>query len=78
MRTLPLLFVALLIPNSAFAYLDAATGSMILQGLLAAIFGLGFTLKMYWHRVKMFFSGAKNESPAEVEANASADQPPPA
>ncbi len=43
-----------------FAYLDPATGSIILQGILAALAGAMLTIKIYWARIKEFFGkGAK-------------------
>lgn len=39
----------------AYAYLDPATGSIILQGLIAGIAGLAVVLRLYWARVKGFF-----------------------
>jgi len=38
----------------AQAYLDPATGSMILQGLLAGIAGAVVVLRLYWKRFKAF------------------------
>jgi hypothetical protein len=35
----------------AFAYLDPGAGSMLLQGMLAAVAGSVFALKHYWRRV---------------------------
>jgi hypothetical protein len=35
----------------AFAYLDPGAGSMLLQGILAAVAGSLFALKQYWRRV---------------------------
>jgi len=40
---------------SAHAYLDPATGSALIQGLIAVVAGLLFTLKLYWHRLLGFF-----------------------
>jgi len=53
----------LLVPGEAFAYLDPGTGSMILQGVLAALFGAAFTIKLYWHRLKNMFT--KKAAPDE-------------
>jgi hypothetical protein len=39
----------------AYAYLDPATGSVLLQGLLAGIAGLMVVLRLYWGRLKAFF-----------------------
>ena len=40
----------------AQAYLDPGTGSFFLQMFIAAIAGGFFTIKMYWAKVKAFFS----------------------
>ncbi len=45
----------------AYAYLDPGTGSMILQGVLAAVAGSMFFLRTYWYKVKSFFSGDSSE-----------------
>ena len=37
--------------RTAHAYLDPGTGSVILQGVLAAIVAIGLTAKLYWHRL---------------------------
>jgi hypothetical protein len=52
------LFCLLAIPAPAHAYLDPGTGSLILQGLVAAFAGAVLALKLYWSRIKAFFSGA--------------------
>lgn len=65
--------VVLLLATSApaHAYLDPGTGSMILQGLLAGIAGALVVGKLYWLRLKQFFSSlfarqsAAEEQPEE-------------
>ena len=47
----PLVAALLLVPNNAFAYLDPGSGSMIFQGIVAAIFGGLFVIKTYWHKI---------------------------
>lgn len=47
----------LVMPTDAHAYLDPGTGSLIIQGLLAALFGAAFTIKLYWGRLKAWFAG---------------------
>jgi hypothetical protein len=42
--------------SPSYAYLDPGTGSIILQGLLAAIAGMTAALGMFWQRIKFFFS----------------------
>ena len=39
----------------AHAYLDPATGSILLQGLIAGVAGAVVVLRLYWARVKAFF-----------------------
>lgn len=41
--------------QNAQAYLDPATGSIILQGLLAGLAGALLTVKLYFHKIKSFF-----------------------
>jgi hypothetical protein len=46
---------ALLAPASAHAqYLDPGAGSIIVQAVVAAVFGIGVTVKLYWHRISAF------------------------
>lgn len=41
--------------GNAHAYLDPGTGSIILQGIIAAIALVGSYLSFYWKKVKDFF-----------------------
>ena len=50
-------FVILLTRQNAYAYLDPGTGSYVLQAAIAAVIGATFAVKMYWRRIKAFFSG---------------------
>jgi hypothetical protein len=49
------------------AYLDPGSGSIIVQLLVAAGLGAAFAVRVYWKKIKAFFSGKKNveEKPAE-------------
>jgi len=49
----------LILPATSFAYLDPATGSMIIQGIIGAIAGLLVAIKLYWFKIKSFFSRTK-------------------
>jgi len=44
------------------AYLDPGTGSIILQSVLAGIAVAMGVLRLYWYRLKAFFSGRTSES----------------
>lgn len=48
----------LVVPVQAHAYIDAGTGSIMLQVLLAGVAGLAMFVKMYWQRLMVFFRGA--------------------
>ena len=45
--------------QDAHAYLDPGTGSYILQVLVAVFIGGFYALKVYWGRIKAFFSKNK-------------------
>lgn len=47
------------------AYLDPGTGSILIQGLIAAIAGGLFTLRIYWQKVRNFFSRSTDISEEE-------------
>ena len=38
--------------QSAFAYIDPGTGSMVVQVLIGAIVGVGVAIKVYWYKLK--------------------------
>lgn len=45
----------------AAAYLDPGTGSMLVQGLIAAFAVVSGGIAAYWTRIKLFFSGRKGK-----------------
>jgi hypothetical protein len=51
----------------AHAYLDPGTGSYIFQLLLAAVVGLAFVIKVFWSRIKSFFSRLLSRNQAQIE-----------
>jgi hypothetical protein len=38
--------------QSAYAYIDPASGSIVLQALVGVLVGLGITIKIYWYKIK--------------------------
>ncbi len=53
------------------SYLDPGSGSYLLQLLIAGALGALFALRLYWTRVKEFFSGLfqrSNEDEAEGDS----------
>jgi type VI protein secretion system component VasK len=65
---LVLLIAAVLFPAPAHAYVDPGTGSMVLQGIIAAVLGLGLTLKLTWRRIRRRLTG-KSSRDNETDAD---------
>lgn len=54
--------------DSAFAYLDPGTGSMLLQVILGGIAAVGVAIKLYWHKLRVAIGlGRKADEPDESE-----------
>ncbi len=49
------LAMSMLFTNSAYAYIDPGTGSMIVQALIAALVAIGASLGIFWSRVRSLF-----------------------
>ena len=45
--------VAVVFPSNAWAYLDAGTGSFILQMLLGGVAGMMVVGRLYWEKLKL-------------------------
>lgn len=59
-----------LLPGAAQAYLDPATGSVILQGLIAGVAGVLLAGKLYWRKLKSLFARRPNSKvPATAATN---------
>ena len=48
--------ISLIFPKRAHAYIDMGTGSYVFQLILAFIFGGLFGIRLYWKKIKTFFS----------------------
>lgn len=64
--TVALYFVS---TKSAYAYIDPATGTLIVQLLIAAVATGIATVKLWWYKVKMFFKGEKPEESANINSD---------
>lgn len=42
--------------KNVYAYIDPGTGSYLIQILLASIFGSLFFIKLFWSKIKSFFT----------------------
>ena len=52
--TIFMFFAVLVMARPAYAYIDPGSGSMIIQGIIAAIAAIGVTLGIFWQKVKDF------------------------
>ena len=57
--------LGMLIPPPAYGYLDPGTGSLIVQGAIAAVVGIGMSVKLYWSRIKMVISRSSEADSSE-------------
>lgn len=57
------LTVALIVPQTAHAYLDPASGSMILQAVIGGVAAGALAFKFYWRRVQAFFGFGSTDEP---------------
>ena len=64
---LSLLFLSLVAPPAAFAYLDPGSGSMLLQLVLGGLAGLAVIAKLYWHRLLALFGMNSQQAESESE-----------
>ena len=46
----------------AYAYIDPGTGGLIVNAIVGAIAGGLVLLKVYWTKIKLFFSGRNREN----------------
>ncbi len=63
------LFLSLIAPSVAFAYLDPGSGSMLLQLVLGGLAGLAVIAKLYWHRLLGLFGRHSPQEESESETN---------
>jgi hypothetical protein len=60
---------ALVYPSVAYAYIDPGIGSLLLQGLAAAMISALLFLRTIREKIKDFFSGHKKREPAKEPEN---------
>ncbi len=65
------LWFILFLSNPVYAYLDAGSGSMILQIILGGLAGLAVILKLYWRRFLALLGIIKKK---EDDSNPSASE----
>lgn len=60
-----LVWMSVVFPPTAHAYLDPGSGSMLLQVILGGAAGLAVLIKLYWQRVLLLFGIGPAEDQAE-------------
>jgi hypothetical protein len=58
LRNVVILIIILILcsVSKAHAYIDPGTGSYIIQVMIGGLLGAAFALKVYWKKVKAYFS----------------------
>jgi hypothetical protein len=59
----------LLLPGSAYAYMDPGTGSLIIQMVVAGSAAALVITRNYWTAIKGFFGGKSGDSDGDDEDN---------
>ena len=71
MKALTLWFVAVMIfslPDVSHAYINPGSGSVMIQVILAFVFGAAVTIRVFWAKIKTFFDkGALNKNKGDHE-----------
>jgi len=49
-------FIIVIHSVNAYSYLDLGTGSYIIQSILAGFFATVYFVKLYWFKIRAFFS----------------------
>lgn len=57
------LIVTLIVPQAAHAYLDPASGSMILQAVIGGVAAAALAFRFYWRRIQVFFGYGSDDEP---------------
>ena len=61
------LVLLMLTTRPAHAYLDPASGSMILQVIVAAVAALLITIKAFWHKIRGMFGSSPTEETIDTD-----------
>lgn len=66
-KTVVALATFLFVTSASFGYIDPGTGSYLIQFLLAGIAGASLAIRIFWKRIKGFFSRQPIEPPKREE-----------
>jgi len=59
-------FFTFVLVRPAYGYIDPGTGSMILQGILAAVMAAALFIKLSWRKIRAFF-GIKGDNDSQED-----------
>lgn len=62
-----LLILGVLFPSIAFAYVDPASGSIIVTTILGFIAAVGYTFRKYFYKIKRAMLGKKTEEKTNAD-----------
>lgn len=51
-----ILFSVGIFVSDAYAYIDPASGTLIIQMMIGALVGVGITIKVYWAKIRFLLS----------------------
>ena len=54
-----ILLASYVFATNAYAYIDPGTGTIIIQAIVGAIAAGAVTIKIYWYKLKAFFTKKK-------------------
>jgi hypothetical protein len=60
-----IVFFYVMFPRPVYAYLDMGTGSYVIQVVIASLFGVIVTLKVYWKKIKAYLASALKKKKPE-------------
>ena len=62
LKIISIVLLSYLLTNTAYAYIDPGTGTIILQAIVGAIAAGIVTIKLYWYKLKAFFTKKKDKN----------------
>lgn len=65
--------IVLVLEQSAYAYIDPGSGSMLLQIILGGIAGAIVAVKLFWHRMRDILKLTRNRSDPEASTDDHSD-----
>lgn len=63
------LAMSMLFTNSAYAYIDPGTGSLIVQVIIAALVAIGASVGIFWNRVRSLFGWLLGRKKSEGQSS---------